>query len=58
MVRYRLYKIIDDNWFKTSYVGNEKLMNRLRNSLSRSNICQFELKREYWRNGVFLWEID
>ena len=58
MVRYRLYKVINDNWIKTSYVGNKQLMYRMRKSLSGSNSCQFDIKREYWRNGVFLWEID
>ena len=43
---YRLYKMLNATWEKTSYVGNKETLFRIWRSLCQSNIYLFDVRKE------------
>lgn len=44
--KYRLYKMIDGHWAKTSYIGDRETIMKIWRSLSKSNIYLFDVRIE------------
>lgn len=43
---YRLYKMLNATWEKTSYVGNKETLFKIWRSLCQSNIYLFDVRKE------------
>lgn len=46
MEQFRLYKMLNGTWEKTSYVGNKETLFKICRSLGKSNIYIFDVRRE------------
>lgn len=53
--KYRLYKMLDGHWAKTSYIGDRETIMKIWRSLSTSNIYLFDVRIEteilWWKRG-------